>query len=70
LDHRWTATDNRLIELPMKRGDIADHLGMSVETVSRVLAQLQHDGIVAVSQSGIELRDRVALRNLACESGL
>jgi CRP/FNR family transcriptional regulator, nitrogen fixation regulation protein len=68
--HRSTPTDNGLVELPMKHGDIADHLGMSVESISRILAELQDDGIVEVLRSGVELRGRAALRILACESGL
>jgi CRP-like cAMP-binding protein len=68
MDHRSTASNCRLVELPMNRGDIADHLGMSVETVYRTLVHLQHNGIVAILHSGIELRDRVALHDLACES--
>ena len=68
--NRSTPTDKRLVELPMKHGDIADHLGMSVESISRTLAQLRDNGIVEVLRSGIELRDRAALGDLACESGL
>jgi CRP/FNR family transcriptional regulator, nitrogen fixation regulation protein len=69
MDHRSTPTEkNRFVELPMKQGDIADHLGMSIETVSRLRAQLHHGGIVAALRSGVELRDRAALRILACES--
>jgi CRP/FNR family transcriptional regulator, nitrogen fixation regulation protein len=68
--NRSTPTDKRLVELAMKHGDIADHLGMSVESISRTLAQLQDNGIVEVLRSGIELRDRAALGDLACESGL
>ena len=68
MDRRSTASNCRLVELPMNRADIADHLGMSVETVSRTLVHLQHNGIVAILRSGVELRDRVALRDLACES--
>ena len=66
---RSAPTDNRLVQLPMKHGDIADHLGMSVESISRILAQLRDSGIVEVLRSGIELRDRAALSDLACASG-
>ena len=34
------------LELPMSRADIADYLGLTVETASRVLARLVNDGII------------------------
>src|SRR5581483_3699779 len=33
-------------DLPMSRQDIADYLGLTIETVSRTLTQLQADGLV------------------------
>jgi len=50
--------DARMVELPMSRQDIADHLGLSVETVSRVLTQLAAEATIARPTSRhIELRD-------------
>ncbi len=49
------------VELPMTRADIADHLGLTIETVSRSMAQLCRDGTIAATKSGIEIRDRKAL---------
>lgn len=37
--------------LPMCRQDIADYLGLTIETVSRMVTQLQHDGLVALEGS-------------------
>ncbi len=51
----------------MSRTDIADHLGLTVETVCRVLALLKRDGTINVSRSGFRLLDRASLRDLACE---
>ena len=37
------------ISLPMGRRDIADYLGLTVETVSRVLSQMQDEGRLSLS---------------------
>ena len=50
------------IELPMSRQDIADYLGLTIETVSRTLTQLEKTHAIAVPTSRrIVLRDRAAL---------
>ena len=35
-----------LISMPMSRQDMADYLGLTIETVSRMLTQLQHSAVV------------------------
>jgi len=53
------------VELPMSRQDIADYLGLSIETVSRTLTRLEKDAIIAVPSSRrILLRNRAALTRL------
>ena len=37
------------VELPMTRGDIADYLGLTVETVSRTFTSLRKDGYIELS---------------------
>jgi len=50
------------VELPMSRQDIADYLGLTIETVSRTLTQLERDGLIAIPASRrIVFRDRAAL---------
>ncbi|MFV8819326.1 Crp/Fnr family transcriptional regulator [Haliea sp. E17] len=41
------ATPENLL-LPMTRQDIADYLGLTVETVSRSLAKLKRDGVISI----------------------
>jgi CRP/FNR family nitrogen fixation transcriptional regulator len=58
LDMAKRVPDARKVELPMPRQDIADHLGLSVETVSRALTQLAAEATIARPTSRhIELRD-------------
>ena len=52
----------RMIEVPMSRSDIADYLGLTVETVCRVLSAFKRSGAIAMADPHtIELRDRSAL---------
>ena len=53
------------IDLPMSRQDIADYLGLTIETVSRTLTQLENNAAIAVPTSRrIVLRNRAALNRL------
>lgn len=53
------------VELPMSRSDIADYLGLTIETVSRTLTQLGRDGVIDfLSTTRIALADRAALEAL------
>ena len=53
------------VELPMSRQDIADYLGLTIETVSRTLTVLENSEAIALPSSRrIVLRNRAALRRL------
>ena len=53
------------VDLPMSRQDIADYLGLTIETVSRMMTQLENSGAIAVPTSRhIVLRSRGALNRL------
>jgi CRP/FNR family transcriptional regulator, nitrogen fixation regulation protein len=57
-----TAVGNR-IELPMKRQDIADYLGLTIETVSRILTSLESCAAIEIPTSRhIVLHSRSVLR--------
>lgn len=53
------------VELPMSRQDIADYLGLTIETVSRTLTQLENAAAISVPSSRhIVLRNRAALTRM------
>lgn len=47
--------------LPMTRGDIGEYLGLTVETVSRLLTALQKKDLITVDNREIALLDKIAL---------
>jgi len=49
-----------LVHLPMSRQDMADYLGLTIETVSRTLSRFRRDGLI-----GLPGRQQVVLRQLA-----
>jgi len=56
---------NGAVELPMSRQDIADYLGLTIETVSRTLKHLEDAAAIEVpKRRRILLRNRSALRRL------
>lgn len=55
----------REIALPMSRSDIANHLGLAVETVSRVFSELNDAQIVSVKGKKVKIEKLSALKALA-----
>jgi CRP/FNR family nitrogen fixation transcriptional regulator len=49
------------IDLPMSRTDMADHLGLTIETVCRGLTELRRLGTIDIDRASIAILDRRAL---------
>ena len=65
LDQLDRAEERDIIELPMSRGDIADYLGLTIETVSRTLSALKQEGMIELPNvHQILVLDREALQGL------
>lgn len=58
--------DRRHVQLPMTRTDIADYLGLTTETASRVFTSLKKRGYIELEPAGrVHLADRDTLEELA-----
>ncbi len=65
LDLAVRSGNPRVLDVPMSRQDMADYLGLTIETVSRTLTQLQGDGVIEIMTARrIVLRNRAALEDM------
>eukprot|EP01037_Dinobryon_pediforme_P006199 gene6199-6266_t len=66
LRNRWRAIDNssHYVALPMTRADIADYCGLSVESVSRTLAELARQKIIVIVPNGIRILNIAGIARL------
>ena len=56
------------VPLPMSRCDIADHLGLTVETVCRMMTRLGREGTIVIEPGQVELRNKAVLQQMAAEA--
>jgi len=58
--------DADAIDLSMSRTDIADYLGLTIETVSRTFSTMKHEGVIGLpSAQHVEILDRDALEEMS-----
>ena len=55
----------KTVPLPMSRQDIADYLGLTIETVSRTFTKLERDGVIEILPGSIGLLDPARAAALA-----
>lgn len=60
---------DRIFNLSMTRVDIANHLGMTIETVSRLMKKLQQKGMIRANRGHIIITDIEKLRECLEEAG-
>ena len=59
------STNQQIVELEMTRQDIADYLGLTIETVSRTFTQLEREALIEMPTSRrVRLTDVARLRGL------
>jgi CRP/FNR family transcriptional regulator len=62
---RLPAAEGETCVLPMGRGDLAEYLGLTKETVSRVFSRLRAKGLIEARGARLRLLDREGLGSLA-----
>jgi CRP/FNR family transcriptional regulator, nitrogen fixation regulation protein len=66
LDWSAKAPEKGSLHLVMSRQDMADYLGLTIETVSRSMSQFERDGVIALSGARhVHILNRSALESLA-----
>ena len=67
LRKRWSRIDRSTVHvpLPMTRQDIGDFLGLTVETVSRMLTRLAREKAIVIVPDGVRLLDLPRMESLA-----
>jgi len=56
---------SQAVPLPMSRQDIADYLGLTIETVSRTFTKLEREGVIDIVPGGIRMLDAARAEALA-----
>jgi CRP/FNR family transcriptional regulator len=54
-----------MLPLPMSRLDIADYLGLTIETVSRIFSKLARERVILIIPDGIRFLDQETIRRRA-----
>lgn len=67
LRNRWARVNGAVVtvNLPMSRQDIADFLGLTIETVSRTLSRFAREKIILIVPGGVRLLDMQRIEQLA-----
>lgn len=58
----------RRFHLRMSRADMADHLGLTIETISRLLGRFRDEGWIKLDKRDIELLDHRQLQSLSASA--
>ena len=67
-EHRRRGTDGGEVMLAMTRNDIASYLGLTLETVSRLLSRFASVGLITVRHRQLRIVDEKGLSDVHAEA--
>jgi len=68
--NRGVGPADDIVELPMTRQDMADYLGLTMETVSRAIRRLKNDGVIQIeTHNSMRILDTDTVSTLGSVSG-
>ena len=53
------------LKLSMSRQEIANYLGLTIETVSRIMSRFQKEGLISLNRKQVDIKDIKALKQLS-----
>lgn len=62
---QWVGDKSDPVSFPISRRDLAQYLGLTVETISRHTAQWKRSGVISESKNMLTINDRQALESIS-----
>jgi CRP-like cAMP-binding protein len=62
---QWVGDTSEAVSFPISRRDLAQYLGLTIETISRHTAEWKRQGVISESKNWLTISDRETLQQIA-----